>query len=396
MHSTKISSFKMIFAASCLGMLTFGIVMITIGSLLPDIVGKFDLSNVSAGFLTSILPLGILLGSLVFGPVADRYGFKLIFITCALLVFAGLEGIAFADSLPMLHLAVFLIGFGGGVLNGGTNALVADVSAESKGANLSVLGVFYGIGALGMPALLGILSDFYRVENIVMGVGGAVLLITTYFIYIRFPAPKQPQGFPLKEGGKLIKSSVLLLGGMTLFCASGAEGLINNWTTSYLLDYEIASQQQGLFVLSLLMVALTVMRMVLGRLLKQTGPFRVMLVLNVVAIIGCGLLYMHNIVAIGVAIVLIGVGLAANFPVVLGYVGEVFPKLSGTAFSIVLVMALTGNMISNFIMGNVAEKWGTALLPVMMGVQAVLIITFMLLFKNKFYTASLEKSPVDR
>jgi hypothetical protein len=74
-------------------------------------------------------------------------------------MFAGFPGTAFTQSQGLLRFCAFLIGFGGGAVNGATNALVADISDKYKGANLSLLGVFFGIGALGMPLVLGILKD---------------------------------------------------------------------------------------------------------------------------------------------------------------------------------------------------------------------------------------------
>ncbi len=149
---------KLVFSAACLGMLLFGIVLISLGSILPSITIKFELDEISIGTLASILPFGILAGSLVFGPIVDRYGYKNLLIICSLMVLAGLEGIAYAESLFVLQISMLLIGFGGGVINGGTNALVSDISTKDKGASLSYLGVFFGIGALGMPAILGLLS----------------------------------------------------------------------------------------------------------------------------------------------------------------------------------------------------------------------------------------------
>ena len=69
----------------------------------------------------------------------------------------GLEGIAFAPSGRFLALAVFLFGFSGGIINGSTNALVSDISEEGRGSGLSLLGVFFGLGALGVPLVLGLL-----------------------------------------------------------------------------------------------------------------------------------------------------------------------------------------------------------------------------------------------
>jgi len=63
---------RVVFAASCAGMLLFGIVMISLGSLLPSLTARFGLNEVAVGSLASLLPLGILAGSVVFGPVVDR------------------------------------------------------------------------------------------------------------------------------------------------------------------------------------------------------------------------------------------------------------------------------------------------------------------------------------
>ena len=43
------------------------------------------------------------------------------------------------------------------------------------------------------------------------------------------------------------------------------------------------------------------------------------------------------------ALVLLGIGFAAVFPILLGVVGDLYPGLTGTAFSLVFVMALMGN-----------------------------------------------------
>jgi MFS transporter, FHS family, glucose/mannose:H+ symporter len=61
---------QLVFWTACLGMLLFGIGLIMLGSILPDLRLKHSLDAVEAGTLFSILPVGIILGSLLFGPVA--------------------------------------------------------------------------------------------------------------------------------------------------------------------------------------------------------------------------------------------------------------------------------------------------------------------------------------
>ena len=88
-----------VFIAAFLGMLLFGISLITLGSITPHLKTRFLLDGIAAGTLFSILPVGILAGSLLFGPVCDRYGYKLLLILACMAMFAGFEGIAYAASL---------------------------------------------------------------------------------------------------------------------------------------------------------------------------------------------------------------------------------------------------------------------------------------------------------
>ena len=92
-----------VFAAACIGLLLFGIMLITLGSILPSLAAKFKLNEISSGKLVSILPVGIIAGSLVFGPVADRYGYKMMFIITTLLMTLAFESLAFADSFFLLQ-----------------------------------------------------------------------------------------------------------------------------------------------------------------------------------------------------------------------------------------------------------------------------------------------------
>lgn len=156
---------KHVFAAACLGMLVFGIVMTVLGSILPSLIDRFAVDKAAAGSSITLLSVGILAGSLVFGPLVDRYGFKGMLTACSLLVFLGLEALAFAPSFDLLRAAVFFVGFGGGVINGGTNALVSDISEEGRSAGLSLLGVFFGLGASAFRFCLAFCSTAIRIRS---------------------------------------------------------------------------------------------------------------------------------------------------------------------------------------------------------------------------------------
>ena len=265
---------NLVFAAACLGMLLFGIVFLSLGSVNNMLAERFHLDDNGIGTLTALLPFGILAGSLIFGPIVDRFGYKWMLIICALLVMAGLEGMAFAGSTGFIQFFVFLIGFGGGVLNGATNALAADVSEGERGAKLSLLGVFFGIGALGMPSTLAALSKHFSLAGIVAGIGCFVLVPVLYFLLITFPPPKQKaQPVSATSGLALLKHPIFLLAGLALAIQSGMEGMSNDWMTRYFkkvtLSGQHAAEWKTLLGLMAVTGAMVLARIVLSGLLKR-------------------------------------------------------------------------------------------------------------------------------
>lgn len=358
----------LVFAAACIGMLFFGVALLSMGSLLPAIAGRFQLDSLASGALVSILPFGVLAGSVVFGPVVDRFGYKLLLVVSALVMIAGLEALAFASSVGMLRVAILAIGFGGGILNGGTNALVADISAGERGAKLSLLGVFFGLGALGMPVLLGTL-DGVAYSVILSRIGAVLLLPVVYFVLISFPAPKQAQGFPLAQGMGLLRDGGLLLIAATLALQSGLEGVVSNWTTTYLESGRGLGPSQALLALSAFVAGMVVARLALAQVLRRLAGDRVLYVsmelsaFGIVMILAAG--SSAGVATFGFAV--LGVGLAAGFPLLLGYVADLYPAISGTAFSVVLVIALLGNMGINYLVGVLSNAAGPGLLPLYLG-----------------------------
>lgn len=373
-----------VFIAACIGMSFFGVSMITMGAVLPSLTEKLALTDLQAGALVTFLPVGLLVGSLLFGPIVDRFGHKALMLLSCVVVLAGLEGIAFFKEIPLLQLSIVCIGLGGGILNGETNALVADISTnEEKGARLSLLGAFYGIGALGIPVLMGFLSKYYTYETILQGTGGVMLLCIIYCMCVRFPAPKQPQGFPIREGVKLLKEKSLLLFSLILFFQSGIEGVTNNWTTLYLGRTTDIPSDRILLVLTCMVAALTVARLLLVMIFKKLKEDHVLIGSLVIACIGF-LLLMHEPAfwRAALGMICIGVGLASTFPVVLSILGQRYAALSGTAFSIAMVIALTGNTLLNNLTGVLSQRFGITVFPYMM-IIATIIMIILFRFKTK-------------
>src|SRR2546430_13906866 len=85
-------------ATAALSMAAFGVVMTCLGASLQTVIARFGIDKAQAGALLSLLSFWILAGSVVFGPIVDRRGYRGMLILSFVAIIAGLELIAFAPS----------------------------------------------------------------------------------------------------------------------------------------------------------------------------------------------------------------------------------------------------------------------------------------------------------
>lgn len=378
---------KKIFAAACVGMLMFGIVMALLGALLPSVIVKYGMSKADAGTLFLFMSFGMLPGNLIFGPVVDRFGYKGLLVVCTIVIFGGFIGIALAQSAFWLKFSLFFIGFAGSVINGGTNALVSDISTESRGSGLSFLGIFFGIGAFGIPFALGTLLDLFTYEMIITGVGALFLLPLIFFAMLKFPSPKHARGFPVSEAIGLTKEVPLLLFGIILFLQVGMEMTVGGWAATFFNEELGVESHRSVLVLSLFWLGMIMGRMVAGNLVKRISSVWVMYGSLGIALTGFViLLSAQNAVPAVTGLIILGVGFAAIFPVTLGYVGDLYEKLSGTAFSIVMIFGLFGGMLFPYVTGVIADlvSLRIALMIISLSLAGILIVFRMTLKRGGY------------
>jgi MFS family permease len=99
-------------------------------------------------------------------------------------------------------------------------------------------------------------------------------------------------------------------------------------------------------------------RFILGYILKIVSQVTVLLTCLAIAFLGTSLMIFSNTLSLTLpALFLIGIGFAASYPVILGFIADLFPQLSGTAFSIAFVIALIGGTIIPFTSGVIADAF---------------------------------------
>lgn len=367
------------------GILLFGVSMVLIGSVLPLLKLRLGLSDIIAGGLFSILPFGLLIGSISFGPITDKYGYRWVLSIACLFLAIGFIGIGHTFSLLLLRISILFFGIGGGVINGATSALISDLSNDNKKiANLNLLGVFFGIGAFCMPLILSTLNDELYVQAINIAAMMSVL-ISLLFLLIKYPLSVKKEKVSFKLIPLFLKKKVFLIICFFLFFQSAFEAIINNWSVSYFTDQLQVPQRDALIALSFSVLGMTLMRILTGgvfRNVKSKTLLQISFSLFIAGII-CLFIPSSFIYINTFGLFLIGAGLSPGFPVMLGLTGNMFKEISGTAFSFVMFIALTGNIIINYITGILIEQLGIGVFVYVILIQVLTMITLYLLIKKE-------------
>ena len=339
------------------GIFVFGIVMAILGAILPSLFERIGFGAGAAGNLFLTMSFAMLVTTLFFGPLADRFGFKAVLAFSALLVAAAFLLLSRATTYGLVLGAAAILGLGGGGLNGGANALTSELhEGKERAAALNFLGIYFGFGALSIPFLIGALRELLGVPQI-LGVA-AFLSLVPFVIYVilRFPKAKHAQGFPIREAAGIAHSPLLWLTASILFFQSANEFTVGGWISTYLQKTFGVGAGAAALVLAAYWAAVMSGRLLSGRLVRT--------VRNETLILGSAVLAMSAAVlmaqapsgiAAAVAAVVIGLGFAAIYPTTLAIVGEKFAAFTGTAFSVVIGVGLVGGMLAPWLAGKIAE-----------------------------------------
>lgn len=125
-------SYTMIAFIAALGGLLFGYDTGVISSTLPFLKTVFALTPLMQGVVTSVALAGAALGAMVAGPLADKFGRKVVILVVAVIFFAGAIISALATILSVLVIGRFMVGVGIGVASMLTPLYLAETAPPAR------------------------------------------------------------------------------------------------------------------------------------------------------------------------------------------------------------------------------------------------------------------------
>lgn len=361
-------------AAANACMFVFGAVLLLMGSLLPTL--QFTYSR--SGSLGSFPLAGILVSTILVGPILDLMGAKRVLAIALGLVAASLAVMPTLHSYSGLAAAAFVYGLAGGGINTATNALVADISVTGRAAALNLLGFFFSLGAISAPLMLSSAGGSFSTLVVLRTLAIFCVLVLFFVLSLHFPPPTKP-GTGLSTLLKVLSHGAVWLFAALLFFESGSENCTFVWTSKIVADVLHISPSRANLALVALSAALGGGRIAAVLFLRWLGSARTIWLST--AVIVAGSIVMRNATQMSgmiLAAIIIGLGLSAVFPTALGMAGDRFPEETGTVFGAIMAVALAGGAAGPKIAGWIApnDVRRVLLIPIFaaVGVAALVVI----------------------
>ena len=336
---------------------TNGVVIGTWVVRIPALKEKLDLGEGLLGVALLGAAVGALVAMPVVGALVSRFGSRRVVGLSALALSVVLLTPGLASSLPMLVLAVVLLG----AANGGLDvAMNAQAVAVERGYGRSIMSSFHAawsFGGLGGAALGGLLAS-RGIEPLphfaAVAIPAAIAFAFAYGALLPSSADASEEGTPA-----FARPTRALLGlGIISFCVLLGEGAMGDWSAVYLDDTlrtgpGFAAAGYGAFSLSMAFG-----RLFGDRFTELLGPVTLVRACGVIAAVGLGvaLAAAHPIVAL-VGFACAGAGFSIVFPTALSAAGRTGGP-TGPALAAVTTAAYTGFLVGPPFIGFLAEATG--------------------------------------
>ncbi len=142
-----------------LGFLLIGWTGLLVPSLIRSVEGGFGQTDAGIGLFYFVDAVAYVSGSLVGGFLTERLGRRAVLSSAAALVGVGLVAMGSVPSWTLFLLAALPLGLGSGAIDGGVNGLYLDLYPTSRGQALNRVHLFFSLGALTSPLIVGRLVD---------------------------------------------------------------------------------------------------------------------------------------------------------------------------------------------------------------------------------------------
>lgn len=356
---------------------------------LSSIIGEFGLTTTEAGAISTVTNLGMLLGGILFGILADKFG-RVKMLSLSILIFGLATGaIYFSHSVTSLYILRFIAGIGGGGEYGvGMTILAENFSKKKLGRTSSIVAVAGQVGAMCAAILSMSILPTYGWRFLFLF--GLVPVVLTVFIQKHLKESDSFKAIKTENKGKIsdlfktrqLTHQTLVLMWMAIVQIAGYFGLMN-WLPTIMqkkLNLTVAGSSSWMIAT---IIGMSLGMLTFGQILDKLGPkvaFGLFLIASSLAV------YVLTIPTTLASLTLVGavVGYFSN-GMFTGYgavVSRLYPpEIRATANNVIMNTGRCIGGFSSIVIGFILAHY--SIMTVMLFISVLYILSFLAMMTVK-------------
>ena len=343
-------------ALACAGMLLVGWTGLLVPSLIRSIEPAFDQTDAGIGVFFFVNSVAYVSGSMLGGLLTERIGRRVVLPLAVTLIALGLAGMATVPTWESFLVLAIPFGLGAGAIDGGMNGLVLDLYPESRGRALNLLHLFFSLGALASPLVVGLLVEAGAAwQTVIIGTALAAVPIAILLVVADVPSGRHAHG-GATTGSRIGLSVPLIALAVAIACYVASEIGVSNWLVRFL---ESATIGLATSALALFWGCLALGRIGTAALGDRFDHARFAATAALVA--GIALVAAVLVPSLPASIVLFGVvGFAFGpvYPLIMAVGGDRYPTRSAAVSGFLSGSAVIGAIVYPPLMGFVSVEAG--------------------------------------
>ena len=350
------------------------------GAVWPAIQTDFGLPLSSANYITVLVSGCTVLSSMFGARLVNKFGTRAVVAASMVLAAVALLGFSFSSGLSVMCMFAVPLGLGAGAIDAALNNYIA---LHYSAMHMNFLHCFYGVGVVVSPSVMAVMLENaswrtgYRVIFLIQAaIALVVVLSLPLWKHVRHNGG---QVAAEEENSKSIsyiemaKSRRIRLDWLMCIAANAIEGVCGAWGATYLVYSHAFSESAAAGFITLFYIGMAAGRFLSGLFSKKFDSWRLIFASTVIMTAGIIFLFMPSSSVALVGLLLIGIGNGPLHPNIMHLTPRNFGKeISGCVVGSQMAAAYFGIMAAPPLFGFLAQWIGTSVLPLYLGIWAIL------------------------
>ncbi len=364
-----------------------------IGSALGPIINRLAESTgtgvAQLSYLYLFRSLGFIGSSLILSRLFDRFPGNRLIGLGVLLLGGSLALLGNTVLLWQLFAVMFFIGIAANIIDMGCNTLMQWLYRDEAGPYMNMVHVFYSIGSITTPFLIGrSLESGGSIGRSLIVLGALLVPVSIYVFFL--PSPRIPSDGSAaleNQNGAGHRSfwTFMIFAGLFILFMVGTECTFTSWLPGFLFMGGLTDEATAAYFTSIFWVGCLIGRSLSVWVSTKMKPHRFMQILLLITLIASFgfVFFQKNIRLIMLTILIVGASSGSMFPNMLLMIKEKI-AMSARVNGIVFAFSEVGSMVVPWLIGQLFDLRGAQVFPAAVLVQISAALLFFVILHRKY------------